>query len=214
MIKTYLFDFDGTLVDSMPSFFGGIFRLMDAYGIPYGDDFVRETTPLGLDGIADYLIALGIPMDKKAIRAAIQENIAEAYFHRVPAKKNVVSALQTLKEGGARLNVLTASPHVTLDACLKRLEIFDLFENIWSCDDFGITKSNPEIYVQAAARLGVPAGEVLFLDDNIHSCETAKRAGMKVCGVYDPCSEENVPQMKALADGYIYDFSELTALKL
>ena len=57
MIKTYLFDFDGTLVDSMPSFFGGIFRLMDAYGIPYGDDFVRETTPLGLDGIADYLIA-------------------------------------------------------------------------------------------------------------------------------------------------------------
>ena len=209
MIRTYLFDFDGTLVDSMPSFFAGIFKLMDVYHMPYGDDFVRETTPLGLDGIAEYLIAMGIPMDKKAIRAAIQENITEAYFHRVPAKPHVISALQTLKSRGISLNVLTASPHVTLDACLKRLGMYDLFDNIWSCDDFGLTKSNPAIYGQAAERLGVGVEEVLFFDDNIHSCETAKQAGMQVCGVYDSYSADCVDRMKAATDRYVYDFTEL-----
>ena len=209
MIQTYLFDFDGTLVDSMPSFFAGIFQLMDAHGLAYGDDFVRETTPLGLDGIAEYLINMGIPMDKKAIRAAIQENIAEAYFHRIPAKPHVISALQALKDRGISLNVLTASPHVTLDACLKRLGMYDLFDNIWSCDDFGITKSNPAIYEQAAVRLGVGVEKVLFFDDNIHSCETAKRAGMQVCGVYDSYSADCVDRMKAATDRYIHDFAEL-----
>ena len=209
MIQTYLFDFDGTLVDSMPSFFAGIFQLMDAHGLAYGDDFVRETTPLGLDGIAEYLINMGIPMDKKAIRAAIQENIAEAYFHRVPSKPNVISTLKALKCRGVSLNVLTASPHVTLDACLKRLGMYDLFDNIWSCDDFGITKSNPAIYEQAAARLGVGVEKVLFFDDNIHSCETAKRAGMQVCGVYDSYSADCVDRMKAATDRYIHDFAEL-----
>jgi len=209
MIRTYLFDFDGTLVDSMPSFFAGVFQLLDFYHMPHGDDFVRETTPLGLDGIAEYLIDMGIPMDKKAIRAAIQENIAEAYFYRVPAKPHVISTLQTLKNRGVSLNVLTASPHVTLDACLKRLEMYDLFDNIWSCDDFGLAKSNPAIYERAAERLGVRVDEVLFFDDNIHSCETAKRAGMRVCGVYEPYSADGTARMKAITDRYIYDFTEL-----
>ena len=63
------------------------------------------------------------------------------YTHRVPAKEHVIDVLRQLKARGDDLNVLTASPHSALDPCLKRLGIYDLFTNVWSCEDFGTTKA-------------------------------------------------------------------------
>ena len=70
----------------------------------------------------------------------------EEYTHNIPAKDGVQATLCAMKEKGYSLNVLTASPHLTLDPCLKRLGLWDLFDNVWSCDDFNTTKSDPEIY--------------------------------------------------------------------
>ena len=105
--------------------------------------------------------------------------------------------------------MLTASPHITLDACLKRLGIFEFFDNVWSCDDFNTTKADPEIYRKAAEKLGVAVGEVLFLDDNYNADLTAKKAGMQVCGVYDESSAEYVEEIRSICDNFIYNFSEL-----
>ena len=91
-------------------------------------------------------------------------------------------------------------------------DIFDLFDNVWSCDDFATTKADPEIYKAAAKRLGEKVENVLFLDDNFNADKTAKEAGMKVCGVYDESSKEYVEEIKSIADFYIYDFSELPDL--
>ena len=126
-----------------------------------------------------------------------------------PQKKNVPEVLKALKAQGASLNVLTASPHITLDACLKRLGLWALFDNVWSCDDFDTTKADPQIYVLAAKRLNRSVEEILFLDDNLNADMTAKAAGMRVCGVYDESSKDYVDQMKAATNLYIYDFKEL-----
>ncbi len=211
-MKTYLFDFDGTLVDSMPTFVSSMLRILDENGIAYGDDIIKIITPLGLLGTADYFVKIGVPLSKEEIIELMKKYMLEAYFYHIEAKKNAISVLDTLRKQGASLNVLTASPHITLDACLKRLGILDLFTNVWSCDDFGTTKADPEIYKMAAEKIGVPVSDVLFLDDNFNADKTAKSAGMKVCGVYDESSNEYVDEMKALADYYIYDFSELLSI--
>ena len=96
-----------------------------------------------------------------------------------------------------------------LDICLKRLEIYDLFNNIWSCDDFSMTKADPAIYIRAAEKLGQPVKNILFLDDNYNADKTAKSAGMSVCGVFDKSSYEYINDIKNVADYYIYDFAEL-----
>ena len=44
-MRTFLFDFDGTLVDSMPSYVSVMLRILDEEGIPYGKDIVKIITP-------------------------------------------------------------------------------------------------------------------------------------------------------------------------
>ena len=206
----YLFDFDGTLVDSMPTFVSSMLRILDENEVPYDDSIIKIITPLGLNGTAEYYIdKLGVKMSKEQLMSVMKEYMLDAYFHTIPEKPNVISVLKELRQRGASLNVLTASPHITLDACLKRLGMWDLFDNIWSCDDFDTTKADPNIYARAAKKMNTTVENVLFLDDNLNADLTAKSAGMQVCGVYDESSKDYVEQMKATTDFYIYDFKEL-----
>ncbi len=208
--KYYLFDFDGTLVDSMPTFVSAMLRILEENGIPYDSNIIKIITPLGLRGTADYYIQrMGVKMSREQLMGVMKEYMMDAYFNTIPAKKNVPEVLKALKAQGASLNVLTASPHITLDACLKRLGLWELFDNVWSCDDFNTTKADPRIYVRAAEKLHTTVENVLFLDDNLNADQTAKAAGMQVCGVYDESSRDYVEQMKAANDYYIYDFQEL-----
>ena len=210
MKNAYLFDFDGTLVDSMPTFVSSMLRILDENHISYDETVIKTITPLGLNGTAEYFInELGLPMQKDALMLLMKEYMLHAYCHTIPAKANVEAVLKELKARGASLNVLTASPHITLDACLKRLGLLELFDNIWSCDDFQTTKADPQIYVMAAERLHTTVDKVLFLDDNLNADLTAKSAGMRVCGVYDDSSKDYVEEMKTANDYYIYDFKEL-----
>lgn len=209
----YLFDFDGTLVDSVPTFVSSMLRILDENHISYPQDVIKTITPMGLNGTAEYFIdTLGLNMPKEQLMGVMKDYMMDAYFYTIPAKANVISTLKDLKARGNSLNVLTASPHITLDACMKRLGLWELFDNIWSCDDFNTTKADPDIYVRAAEKMGTTVENVLFLDDNLNADMTAKSAGMQVCGVYDPSSAEYVEQMKAVTDFYIYDFKELPNL--
>ena len=211
--KYYLFDFDGTLVDSMPTFCSCMLRILDENHISYSKNITKTITPLGLNGTAEYFIhTLGLDMEKNRLMNLMKEYMLDAYFYTIPAKANVISVLKTLKDQGASLNILTASPHITLDACIKRLGIWELFDNIWSCDDFQTTKADPQIYAMAAAKMHTSIEEILFLDDNINADHVAKSAGMQVCGVYDESSKDYMDQIKATTDFYICDFQELLHL--
>lgn len=211
-MKHYLFDFDGTLVDSMPTFASVMLRILDENNISYGDDIVRIITPLGYGNTAKYFVTLGVPLPEEQIVQTMNAYAEYEYAHTVEAKAHVIDTLRALKARGDDLNILTASPHLMLDPCLKRLGIYDLFTNVWSCNDFGTSKSDPNIYHMAAEKIGVAVEEVIFLDDNLGADTTAKTAGMQVIGVYDDSSRDDENAIRAITDGYIRDFSELLAL--
>jgi len=208
----YLFDFDGTLVDSMPTYISVMLRILDEHHISYGDDIIQIITPLGNVNTAKYFVTLGVDLPEEQIIEKMSAYAEDEYAHRVEAKIHVIDTLRALKARGDSLNVLTASPHLTLDPCLKRLGIYDLFENVWSCNDFGTSKADPAIYHMAAEKMGVSVEDVTFLDDNVNADRTAKAAGMRVIGVFDESSRGDEAAIRAVADGYIRDFSELLAL--
>ena len=207
--KTYLFDFDGTLVDSMATFGSVMIRILDEQGVSYGEDIIKIITPLGYHGTAKYFRELGIDLSADELVAMMNEYARPDYENKIEAKEGVIDTLRRLRARGDSLNILTASPHIMLDPCLLRLGIFDLFDNVWSSDDFGTTKSNPEIYKMAAKKLGVSTDEVIFVDDNINAVKTAKAAGTVAYGIYDESSADSADEMKAVAVRYLKSFAEL-----
>ena len=123
---TYLFDFDGTLVDSMPTYASQMLRILDETGTKYPDDVIKIITPLGYIGTAKYYLELGMPLTFEEITKRMGDYMYEQYANNIPAKDTVRETLLALRARGDKLNVLTASPHLTLDPCLKRLGLYDL----------------------------------------------------------------------------------------
>ena len=205
----YLFDFDGTLVDSMPTYIAVMLRVLEENHIAYGEDIVKIITPLGYKGTAKYYQKLGVAMSVEEIIAKFDAYAKKEYTENVMAKQNVKETLIKMKARGDKLNVLTASPHPMLDPCLRRLGMYELFDNVWSCDDFNTTKANPAIYHMAAEKICAPVEEIIFLDDNFNAVNTAKQAGMRVYGVYDASSENYKEEIQGITERYIEDFSQL-----
>ena len=208
-MSAYIFDFDGTLVDSMPYWGKKITSILDSQGISYPDDIVTTLATLGDRGSAEYMQKMGVKLSLDEMFTLMDEYGIPQYENIIPAKETVVETLELLRKKGHSLNILTASPHKMLDPCLKRLGIFNFFDNVWSSDDFGLSKSNPEIYEKVAEKLGIFTKNCIFIDDNLTALKTAKSAGMKVVGVFDESSKVFTREIKSISDKYIIRFDEL-----
>ena len=200
----FLFDFDGVLVDSMTMWAKAVIELLCKNNVSYPDNLIEIITPLGNEKTAEYLITLGLDMSIDGILKYIGDIAVREYTYNIPAKKGVKDALELLKKKGCSMNVLTASPHPVFDICLKRLGLYEYFENHWSCDDFGMPKTNPQLYKEAALRLGADTENCVVLDDNLVAVTTAKSVGMKVVAVYDETSKQYEDKMRETADYYAY----------
>lgn len=206
----YIFDMDGTLIDSMPYFGGAIKAYLDDRKIEYPDDLIARVTPLGFLGTAEYFInTLSVPTTVNEVAEELGARMLTAYREIIPAKPHVKETLARLRAEGHSLCVLTASPHVTMDPCLDRLGILPLLDHAWSSDDFGMIKARPEIYLAAAERLGASVTDCIFFDDNLGAISAAREAGLHTVGVYDVSGTEAEADMRKTAERYIYDFSEL-----
>ena len=208
-MKHFIFDFDGVLADSMPVWAGVYMGLLIDNGIEVPPDMIKDITPLGNSGATRYCIEHGLDMPHSTITNFVLEKIEKAYKTDVKLKLFVREILTELHAKGIHLHVLTASSHSYVDPFLKRKEIFDLFDNVWSSDDFALTKSNPEIYKQIATKLNTTPENCTMFDDNVLALSTANAAGMNIVGVYDSSSEELKNEFLKITDNYIYDFSEI-----
>ena len=210
MSRIWLFDLDGTLIDSMPTGVDIVLQFLRDHGVSYPDNFIEIITPLGYKGISKYYAEkMGIPMTADEIFAAFQQKTLQAYGEIIPLKKGVKETLEALKTKGDRLFVLTASPNALIELSLKRLGVFDLFEETWSVEQFSWTKANKELFYEIAKRLGVSTSDCIMVDDNYNVLKVAKSAGMQTVGVYDEYSKATQTELRAAADVYVTELSQL-----
>ena len=87
--STYLFDFDGTLVDSMPTYVKVMKRILDENNITYGNDLVKIITPLGYGGTAKYFKELGVSMPEEELLELMHKYAYEDYAQNIPAKEHL-----------------------------------------------------------------------------------------------------------------------------
>ena len=101
-MKTYLFDFDGTIVDSMPKFAAAVLRILDEENISYGDDIIKIVTPLGVLGTAKYFITLGSKLTIEEIVKKMEIYMTNAYLYEIYGKANRYRNNKNFKTAGCR----------------------------------------------------------------------------------------------------------------
>ena len=207
--QAMIFDFDGTLVDSMNLWDRLAAQLLQKRGISAPENLDKILAPMSTEQSANYLVkkyGLGIFPEElvKEMYAAIEEK----YRTQVQIKPFVGQYLQKKYEQGYPMCVATANSAAITEQTLRRLGIFDCFTFVVTCDELGLSKQTPDFYRKTAEKLGFLPETTLVFEDTLHSALAAKQAGCLVAGVFDLASWKDEREMKEICDYYLTSFSE------
>lgn len=211
MNKRYaIFDFDGTLVDSMPYWQGEERDFLAARGVTNPQtvaDTLELIKPMSIGPACRVMIErFGFsdsPEDAAAHFAAV---MGKRYRESLPAKSGAPDYLEALRRRGVRMAVASGTSVELMDACLKRLGLRESFDFLLSCMDVGAGKERPDVYLEAARRLGAPPPEIAVYEDSNIAMNTAKGAGFYGVGMYDPQGADHWEELRAIADENFTDW--------
>ena len=187
--------------------------IADEAGLTYDDNLIKILTPLGYTKSAEYYVGeLGVQDTVANIVKRIEKKLVYEYSNNIYLKPGVWEYLKKLHDEGTQIYVLTASPHSVTEACLKHNDLhgkFRWFEQIWSVEDFKMSKSSPDIFYEVAKTIGCEPREIHYFDDSLIALKNARAAGYITYGVYDAQTPDEVETMKALSDTVVMSFEEM-----
>lgn len=205
-IKAVIFDFDGTLVDSL-----GIWKIVDDIffqrrGLIFDEkivqfggrsfsecaEYVKELFKLNesVEQIKQEWIDISVPLYEKQLRFK-------------PYAKEFVKAL---KKAGLKTAIGTSNNQDIIKPILKKNDMINDFDNILTCCEAGRGKPYPDIYLTIAENLQVEPKECIVFEDTLEGILSGKSAGMFVYAVDEPFHFEMRDEIKKAADKTISGF--------
>ena len=207
MIRAVIFDMDGVIVESENAHVEAEKQVLSKYGISISADELHEYAGTTAKKMFTELI------EKYKLKVKVERILREKEqilfkFLEEDAQptKGIIELLVKLKGRNMKLCIGSSSPMKQIEYVLKKLSITCLFDCAVGSDDIIHSKPDPEIFLKAAARLGLKPQECLVVEDAKLGVEAAKRAGMKCIGFKNPNSGH---QDLSKADIVIDSFSEL-----
>ena len=195
-ITTYLFDLDGTLLDSVRLILDSYHHTLRVHGHPPRPD-------------AHWLAGLGTPLRVQfqdwAHDGATLEAMIATYrefnlgHHDQMARPypGVVDVMRRLRATGVRTALVTSKNRSGAERGLRLMGIAETIDHIVGADDVTHPKPHPEPVLQALTRLGATAGEAVFIGDSVHDMESGRAAGVRTAAVlWGPFSRAELEHTK------------------
>ena len=207
--KFVIFDMDGTLTDSMGVWNQLAEEYITGLGYVYSSAVMERTAHLTvLASAALFVQHYGLSKTPEQVAAEINALMENHYRSDIPLKPGAEAVLRCLRAAGVKMCVASSTSPGLIDLCLRRLGIRDCFVFLLSAEEVGAGKDRPDVYLEAARRLGcAPAGTLVF-EDVIFAARTAKSAGFPLVAIYDECSRADQEGIKELADCYLLTWED------
>ena len=210
-----IFDMDGTLVDSMDYWHGLQKDYIMARGVAWDEkiiELVERLRPMTLvDAGRELIRELGFTGTPQSIADDMNAIMHENYRLRVPLKDGADAYLAALKGRGAKLCTASATDVPLVKTCLERLGIAGYFDFMLSCEEVGRSKDCPDVYFEAARRLGAQPSEIAVFEDSLVALKTAKDAGFHAVAVADSANAAVWEKLCGIADETVTDWEEAAA---
>lgn len=213
MIRGAIFDFDGTLYDSMFVWRTIGEEYLRSIGYTPREDLSMTFKSMSLYQAACYYQSeYGVKLSADEIMDGVNRMIEHFYQDVVMPKKGVREFLQALKNNGVRSCIASATDRYLLEAALGRCGMDGFFSEILTCSSVGSGKDEPVIFREALRHLGTEKRDTFVFEDALYAIETAKNDDFFVVGVYDKY-EKNQSEAKRKVDIYINDYSDKALLE-
>ena len=209
MLKGAIFDFDGTLFDSMFVWETAGEAYLTSLGIQPKENLQNSLKSMSLVQSAIYIAEkYSLKLDVQEIMDGINKTVENFYFYTVEPKQGVIEFLKLLKSMNVKMCIATATDRYQVEAALKRCDMDKYFSEIFTCTEVGFGKDEPIIFQKAMEHLDTSKDDTVIFEDAYHAVKTAKSNGFLTVAVYDS-SERRQSEIRTLTDCYLEDFTQV-----
>lgn len=186
--KAVIFDLDGTLIDSMPAHFESWRKALTRANAPKNVFPEDVFYAMGGRPTKDIVKVLNgehnLSLDPEFISSAKREEFLNN-LDSIDLIDEVVDFAKSLR-GKMPMAIATGGGRIVVEKTLKHLHLSDLFDEVVTANDVKVGKPAPDVFIEAAERLGVAAEDCLVFEDAPAGMMAAQTAGMKVVSVPAP----------------------------
>ena len=188
--RAYLFDCDGTIVDSMPLHYIAWTKALGEWGATFDEALFYSwggKPPVEIVAALNQMQNLQMPV------AAVAELKENYYFQLLPQLKPVPEVLEHIKLQYGRIPfaVVSGSTRESIVKSLTTVNLLDRFAVLVGAEDYTRSKPAPDAFLTAAERLSVAPGDCLVFEDTEMGIQAATAAGMASVRVPPPLERRN-----------------------
>ncbi|WP_435948002.1 hexitol phosphatase HxpB [Dryocola sp. BD586] len=210
-----IFDMDGLLIDSEPLWDEAELEVMAGIGV----DITRrnelpDTLGLRIDLVVDLWFAQQ-PWNGPTVAEVTQRIITRAISlveERRPLLPGVREAIALCKAQGLKVGLASASPLPMLERVLEMFDLREHFDALASAEHLPYSKPHPQVYLDAAAKLGVDPLTCVTLEDSVNGMIATRAARMR--SIVVPAEENRGDPRWCLANVQLESLLALTASDL
>ena len=214
MSKLIIFDFDGTIADSMWAWDELGRNALEENNIEVMPDYEEVIRTMSVPDFAKYLSGRYPELGSGSqLLADWHTKMVFNYCNRIALKGGVKTFLDFLKSNKFKLYLASATCYDVLIEALNHFGLKKYFDFILTEEIVGISKRSPDIYRLCMNKANSGIEDTIIFEDAVHAVYTAKNLGAKVCAIKDFSMRDHEDEIKKIADLYIKDYSDLDSLQ-
>lgn len=205
-----IFDIDGTILDSMTVWVDITNDFFKEHGVAITDEENLKYQEMAFEESLITIHKEHLPqMSVEDMFSDFQARARHAYANTLPPKPYVCEYIKEFYQSGVKLAVATSGFPELVKLALERLGIYKYFSVFSYSSEVGCSKSNPDIYLLCAKRLGLKPSECTVYEDIITGIISARDAGFGTVAVADPTNAHEKERLIQYSDRYITGWDEL-----
>ncbi|MBQ9006132.1 MAG: HAD family phosphatase [Atopobiaceae bacterium] len=210
-ISGAIFDFDGTIVDSMPMWERVPDMLLRRYGRTMTHEMFVETEPMSADDeCAWFHEHLGVGESGPALFAELREMVCHEYETSVEAWPGVRAFLQSLEDAGIPMVIASSTPADDIRVGLRAHGLEGFFKEVFFTGDVGRGKEYPAVSLRALEELGTPMESTWVFEDAPFGVRTAARTGFPVVALINDHDGRDESFLREHASILVHGYEELS----